>query len=204
MTTDPTPTLAELEERVRGGDTTITAQDLADAAQADRLASLQQEAAARAQAAEDARNYETAVEQLHKDYAKLQGEDSAAARKAYAEVVAATAKLKAAIESFAEVRTDVRDRASELGVPLQFEDMFRIVGHSPDTYAKFAIREGQGEYLGGRGNPHALHSDEQFTEYEERLQEQFRAEEARRAKELENSETMVELGFNNYARRVDV
>jgi len=204
MTTDPTPTLAELEERVRGGDTTVTAQQLADAAQADRLAALQQEATQRAQDAEDARSHKAAVDQLHADYAKLQGKDSAAARKAYTNLVAAMAELHAALDEFSAKRVAIRDRASELGVPLQFADWLRIPEYSADTYINHAAREARGEYWPLGNSPHGLHTDKQVAEYEERQQEMFRLEEERRAKAMENAETMVELGYGNYTRRVEV
>lgn len=206
MTTDPStpPTLAELEERVRNGDTTITAADLAQAREAENLASLHQEAARRAQEATDAREYEAAVEQVTADYEKLRGDGSSKVRTAYAKAVTAIANLTDALNEITDKRDALRDRANILGVlGGQFQDLFRVPALPTDTYLQVAIREARGEYLGGHGNAHALHSDKQVAEHEERQRKLLEAEAEREAKFLENAEVVQDLGWGNY-RRIEV
>ncbi len=208
MTTEPTttPTLAHLEERVRAGDTSITAQQLAEAREADHLASLRQEAEERAHVAAQAEQHEAAVKQLRKDYAELQSTESAPARKAYADLVRASKKLNDVLVDFETKRRAVMDKAIELGVAVQCEDMFRIPAHTPEVYMKHAAGEATGKYwaTGNGAAPHGLHSDEVIAKHEERQQRIREAQAEREAKFMENTETMVELGFGNYARRIEV
>ena len=201
-TTDPTPTLAELEERVRDGDTTITAQQLAEAREAGHLASLRRDAANRAQQAAQAAEHKAAVEQLTKDYAALQDADSAPARKAYADLVRATSKLLAALTDFEPKRRAVMDKALELGVAVQCEDMFRIPAQTPVTYMKHAADEATGMYwaTGNGATPHALHGDAVIADYEARQQHAREAQAEREAAAMANAETVVDRGWANYTR----
>ncbi|MBR7191914.1 hypothetical protein [Gordonia sp. SCSIO 19800] len=206
MTTDPTPTLAELEERVRGGDTTITAQQLAEARESEHLASLRQDAENRAQAAAQAEEHRAAVTQLHKDYAKLQGELAKPARKAYADLVAAAKKLHDTLAEFEPKRRAVVGQAMTLGVVAQCEDLFRIPAQSADTYLRHAANEASGAYwaTGNGATPHALHSDDVVAEYEIRRQEALDAQAEREATAMANAETTIDHGWGNYTRRVEV
>lgn len=205
MSTDPTPTLAYLEERVRAGDTTITAQDLAQAREAEHLAGLRREADERAQTAADEAAHAAAVEKLREDHAKLQDGQSAAARKAYAELVRASAKLIDELAKFEPKRRSVSDRAMDLGVPIQCDEAARIPAQPTSAYLKHAIDEASGKYwaTGNGAAPHALHSDDVVAEYEVRRQEALDAQAAREAAAAGRTETMVELGYGKYARRVD-
>ncbi|MFW0796562.1 hypothetical protein AAFP30_22350 [Gordonia sp. CPCC 205515] len=199
-TIDSIQTVAELEERIRNGDTTITPAMLDDAERAEKWVRLQDEAAARAQQHAQAAESVAATEQLHADFARLGGADSTAARKAYAKLVAAVAELHTELDAVAHQRTELSRRAADLDIVLQLDDLGRVAALTSDEYVGYAIREAAGDYLGGLNNPHALHSDKQVAASAERQEAAAAAEEARRAKEFENSESVVDVGFGNYRR----
>lgn len=204
MTTEPTttPTLAQLEERVRAGDTSITAQQLAEAREADHLASLRQEADERAQAATQAAEHKAAVEQLAKDYAELQDADSAPAREAYADLVQSSKTLLDRLAEFDTKRRAVTDKAMELGVALQCHDQFRIPSQPAGAYLKHAADEASGRYwaTGNGASPHALHSNKLVAKYEEDQRLAREAEERNQALIEAQSQRTIELGYGKYAR----
>lgn len=197
MTTDQSTTIVELEERIRDGDTTITAQDLAEAQSRERFASLQAEAESRAQEHARAAEHDAAVQRVTADYERLQGADAKAARAAYAKAVSALDALRSAASDLGIQVREVRSRAAALGIlDGRFQDLYRVMGYSPDHYVEMAIKESS-EPL---AYPHALHTDAQVAEAQERQQAKAEAEAARQARARENVDVVVDRGVDLYSR----
>ncbi|WAC54264.1 hypothetical protein [Gordonia sp. SL306] len=219
---DPQPPLAELEDRVRDGDTTITAADLAAAREAEHLASLHQVAENRAQERAQLDRDVSRAKKLRDGIDKLMTSDTVRARKAYAAAVAAVVELQAATTELAEKRNTIGGEINSLGlspggtgdmaaerqrrredlhmngVDLQLMDR-RIIGLGTD-YVALAQREAAGETL----TPHALSSDEQVAEHRERQQRIADEQAAREAEFAKNHEVVVDHGLGNYIRRIEV
>ncbi|MCX2965605.1 hypothetical protein [Gordonia aquimaris] len=199
-TTDPTldtaQTYAELAERVRNGDTTITRQQLREAKEAEEFAELEAEAARRAQQATQAAERESGIEQLNADFERFVGADSVPARKAYAKAVAALAELATAVDDLQAKRTDLQAQASALGVPLPYHN--RAINQGRDGYIQYAVTEASGKQ---QPHPHPLWSDKQFAEHDAAQQRIAEEQERRRGEHEKNHEIVVDHGFGNYTRR---
>lgn len=170
MTTSDRLTLADLEDRVRNGDTTVTAEDLAKAREADHLESLRREAAVRAHTAAQQQAHEAALAQLWADFEEFSTAGSEPARRAYAKAVSALAELRAETNVLNKKRAELLSRSNELGVDLPFA-LERVFNRSPQWFVDMAVREAQGEPYGGRTSPHALHSDKQVAEFHKQQEE---------------------------------
>lgn len=116
MTTTVTPTarrqLIDLEERIRNGDTSVTAAQLTKARENIRIEELQAEAAARAAEAEQTENLE--AEQQRVRAQEFPRHDTAvdAARSAYDAALEAARTLVAAIDDLQAVDAEIRAAAS--------------------------------------------------------------------------------------------
>jgi DNA repair exonuclease SbcCD ATPase subunit len=221
-TTDPTldaaQTYAELAERVRNGDTTITRQQLRDAKESEEFAELEAEAARRAQQAAQTQEQAARAADLVAAIEQLQGADRQRAVKAYAAAVKALTELQDAtaelVDKYGRARGELsslglgggdfgtvaalEQRHAELGVTRAQTSLDRRHIITPGVdYVEHARRDAAGKEV----RPHALWTDKRFADYDAAQQRLEEEREARRAEHEKNHEVVVDHGFGNYTRR---
>ncbi|MBF6214632.1 hypothetical protein IU433_14845 [Nocardia puris] len=184
-------TVAELEAAVIAGDKSIKPADIEKARAAERYAELTAQSDAREAKEAEAAAHQAAVNEFLKDYEEFMTSDLEPLREAYAALVVAVADLHTLLEDHRAKQSQIKARASKLGLhshPMTGEAMphhapvpedaerwraqfvYRDVpareGQKERGYIADAVEEGKRGFLPRRGKvgTHVLHTPERKEE----------------------------------------
>lgn len=183
-------TVEELEERVRNGDTSITAAALAKARDAAHLAALQDVAAERSRLAEEAAGRHAEVERVRADVVRPFVQRRADLSAEYERAVAAVRNLEDSLASWRGEHPAVLEEAQAAGLAAEVPEQLPPIGNLSTAI----IRDATGSPMffkvqGGlkRLQSHALHSPEYIAATNERFEAEHNNQIARHEAERQAS-----------------
>ncbi|MFE5480528.1 hypothetical protein ACFQ9R_32845 [Nocardia sp. NPDC056541] len=171
---DAAQAVIDLEERVRDGDTTVTATMLEKARKEASFAQLQIDAARRGVEKERQAEHAADVKAFMADYEEhMAGADLTDLRGAYADAVVSVAYLFTLLEDRRREQTAIMNRGQSLGLTVgktpvpNDADRWREQFLNPATdFVALAVEEGQKGFASRNGQPavHVLHTPERREE----------------------------------------